>query len=172
MADPFLAEIRMFGFNFAPNGWAACDGAVMPISQNTALFSLLGTNYGGDGRSTFQLPNLQSSLSIGVGQGPGLSPRVVGETGGAAAVTLQATEMPAHRHVLMAGPSPITGQPLNANLAPTANGATAYRIPGVMAAMAPDALQSAGGSQPHQNRQPYVGLMFCIALQGIFPPRS
>lgn len=172
MADPFLAEIRMFGFNFAPIGWAACDGALMPISQATALFSLLGTSYGGDGRTTFQLPNLQGSFAVGTGQGPGLSPRSQGETSGAVTVTLQTSEMPVHRHALMAGLSSMNPGYPNSALAPTANGANAYRTSGVIAAMAPDALLSAGGSQPHENRQPYLGLLFCIALQGVFPPRG
>lgn len=172
MADPFLAEVRMFGFNFAPVGWAACDGALMPISQATALFALLGTTYGGDGRSTFALPNLQSAFAIGQGAGPGLSPRAIGDVGGVARVTLQTTEMPVHSHGLLATASPTTGSPAGAALAPTASGAAAYRIPGVTAAMSPDALLSAGGAQSHENRQPYLGLMFCIALQGIFPSRS
>lgn len=172
MADPFVAEIRMFGFNFAPSGWAMCNGALIPISQNTALFSLLGTTYGGDGRTTFSLPNLQSAFAIGPGQGPGLSPREIGETGGSANVTLLESEIPSHTHPLGATLSATTGNPAGATLAPTANGASAYRIPGATAAMAPSALLSAGGSQPHENRQPYLGLNFCIALQGVFPPRT
>ena len=172
MADPFVAEIRMFGFNFTPSGWAMCNGALIPISQNTALFSLLGTTYGGDGRVTFMLPNLQSAFAIGTGQGPGLSPRGIGETGGSANVTLQESEIPSHTHPMRAALSATSGNPSGATLAPTANGASAYRIPGVTAAMAPSALLSAGGSQSHENRQPYLGLNFCIALQGVFPPRS
>lgn len=172
MADPFVAEIRMFGFNFAPSGWALCNGALIPISQNTALFSLLGTTYGGDGRTTFSLPNLQSAFAIGPGQGPGLSPRELGETGGSANVTLLESEIPSHTHPLRASLSATTGNPAGATLAPTANGASAYRIPGATAAMAPSALLSTGGSQPHENRQPYLGLNFCIALQGVFPPRT
>lgn len=172
MADPFVAEIRMFGFNFAPSGWALCNGALIPISQNTALFSLLGTTYGGDGRTTFSLPNLQSAFAIGPGQGPGLSPRELGETGGSANVTLLESEIPSHTHPLRATLSATTGNPAGATLAPTANGASAYRIPGATAAMAPSALLSTGGSQPHENRQPYLGLNFCIALQGVFPPRT
>lgn len=172
MSDPFVAEIRMFGFNFAPSGWAMCNGALIPISQNTALFSLLGTTYGGDGRTTFSLPNLQSTFAIGPGQGPGLSQRELGETGGSANVTLLESEIPSHTHPLRATLSATTGNPTGATLAPTANGASAYRIPGATAAMAPSALLSAGGSQPHENRQPYLGLNFCIALQGVFPPRT
>jgi microcystin-dependent protein len=172
MADPFVAEIRMFGFNFAPRGWATCDGQILPIAQNTALFSLLGTTYGGDGRTNFALPNLQSAFAIGQGQGPGLSNRLLGDSGGAASVTLQTSEMPPHTHGLMSTASPTSGSPTGASLAPTATGASAYRIPGATAAMAPDALLASGGSQPHENRQPYLGMLFCIALQGVFPPRS
>lgn len=172
MADPFVAEIRMFGFNFAPRGWAFCNGQLLPLIQNTALFSLLGTTYGGDGRTTFQLPNLQSAFALGPGQGPGLSLRDLGETGGSASVTLLESEIPSHTHGMKASLSPTTGNPTGAALAPTATGASAYRIPGATAAMAPGALLSAGGSQPHENRQPYLGLNFCIALQGVFPPRS
>lgn len=172
MADQFVAEIRIMGCNFAPTGWAACDGQVLPISQNTALFSLLGTQYGGDGRSTFALPNLQGSFGIGIGQGPGLTLRQVGETGGTAKVTLQTTEIPAHSHLLISTASSSSGSPSDKMPAPTGNGASAYRIPGATAAMAPDALLSTGGTQPHENRQPYLGMMFCIALQGIFPPRG
>lgn len=172
MADPFLAEIRMFGFNFAPVGWATCDGALMPISQATALFSLLGTTYGGDGRTSFALPNLQGSFAIGPGAGPGLSPRVIGETGGVAKVALQASQIPTHTHGLRAAASPTTSSPVGAALAPTGSGAAAYRIPGATAAMAPDALLSTGGVQSHENRQPYLSLLFCIALQGIYPPRT
>lgn len=172
MADQFVAEIRIFGFNFPPTGWAFCNGQLMPINQNTALFSLVGTFYGGDGRSTFGLPNLQSTFAIGQGQGPGLSPRQVGEAGGSASVALLPSEMPTHTHALSATASATTGAPAGAALAPTATGASAYRIPGATAAMAPDALLAAGDSQPHENRQPYLGMNFCIALQGIFPPRS
>ncbi len=172
MADPFVAEIRMFGFNFAPRGWATCDGQILPLSQNTALFSLLGTTYGGDGRTSFALPNLQSAFAIGPGQGPGLSPRFLGESGGVASVTLLTAEIPPHTHGLLSTASPTSGSPTGTSLAPTANGSSAYRIPGAMATMAPDALLSSGGSQPHENRQPYQSLLFCIALQGVFPPRS
>lgn len=172
MAEPFVAEIRIFGFNFAPRGWAFCNGQLLPISQNTALFSLVGTFYGGDGRSNFGLPNLQSSFGIGQGQGPGLSPRQMGETGGSATVALQVSEIPAHTHGLLATASATTGSPAGAALAPTSTGASAYRIPGATAAMAPDALLAGGGSQPHENRPPFLALNFCIALQGIYPPRS
>ena len=172
MSDPFLGEVRMFGCNFAPTGWAACDGQIMPISQNTALFSLLGTSFGGNGINNFALPDLRDSFVLGTGDGPGLTPRQVGERGGSASVTLQASQMPAHGHGLMATLAPTTGSPEAAALAPTATGALAYRAPGALAAMAGSALAVAGGSQAHENRQPTVVLNFCIALQGIYPPRA
>jgi microcystin-dependent protein len=172
MSDQFLAEIRIVGFEFAPTGWATCDGQVLPIQQNTALFSLLGTNYGGNGTSNFALPNLQDSFAIGAGQGSGLTPRAPGETGGSASVTLLQSQMPQHAHGLLATAAATTGAPAGAALATTATGAAAYRIPSSTVSMAPDALGPAGGAQPHNNRQPYSGLMFCIAMQGIYPPRN
>jgi microcystin-dependent protein len=172
MADPFIAEIRVFGFNFAPTGWALCDGQLMPIAQNTALFSLLGTNFGGNGKSTFALPDLRDSFALGPGQGPGLTPRELGERSGAANVTLRPQEMPAHSHVLAATASATTGGPAGATLAPPAGGAATYRIPGAMAPMADSSLGQTGGDQPHENRPPYLALNFCIALQGVYPPRG
>jgi len=171
MADPFVAEIRMFGFNFPPRGWATCNGQLLPISQNTALFSLLGTNFGGDGKVTFGLPNLGDRFALGVGQGPGLSDYQVGELGGASSVTLLASEIPAHSHGLRAGASPLTDSPAGAALAPPAAGALAYRIPGSQVAMAGDSSSATGGNLPHENMPPYLTLNFCIAMQGIFPPR-
>lgn len=172
MADPFVAEIRVFGFNFAPTGWAFCDGQLLPISQNTALFSLLGTNYGGDGKSNFGLPDLRDSFALGAGNGPGLTPRGVGERGGQATVVLGTAAMPAHSHPLMATAAATTGSPSGAALAPPVTGAATYRIPGVVAAMAANSTSLTGGGQPHENRQPLLSLNFCIAMQGIFPPRS
>jgi microcystin-dependent protein len=172
MSDPFVAEIRMFGFNFAPKGWAACNGQLLPISQNTALFSLLGTNFGGDGKVTFGLPNLGDRFALGVGQGPGLTTRDVGEVGGSSSVSLIGTEMPAHSHALLAGASAQTDSPAGAALAPPAAGALAYRIPGSQVAMAADSTGAAGSGQPHENMPPYLAVNFCIAMQGIFPPRS
>lgn len=171
MAEAFVGEIRMLACNFPPRGWAFCNGQLLPISQNTALFSLLGTMYGGDGRSTFALPNLQAACAIGQGQGPGLTDRVVGESGGSATVSLLPTQIPAHAHTLMASSSALTNDPSGASLANVASGASAYRIPGATTSMAAEALSPAGGSQPHNNRPPYLALNFCIALQGIFPPR-
>ena len=172
MSEPFLAEIRVLPFNFAPRGWASCDGQLMPISQNTALFSLVGTYYGGDGKSTFGLPNLAGSFVMGTGQGAGLSPRVIGETAGQGTVSLIANEMPAHSHALMAGATPGATTAAGNAMAPSANGASVYRTPGGAAAMAGTAISPAGASQPHENRQPYLALTFCIALQGVFPARS
>lgn len=172
MAEPFLAEIRIFGFNFAPSGWASCDGQILAISQNTALFSLLGTTYGGNGTSNFALPNLQGSFAVGQGQGPGLNFYAEGQTGGEATHTLSLFELPGHTHALNATASATTGDPTGASLANVASGAYAYRIPGVTAAMATQALAATGGGQPHNNLQPYLGMLFCIAMQGIFPSRA
>jgi microcystin-dependent protein len=170
--DPFVGEIRIFAGNFAPTGWAFCNGQVMPISQNTALFSLLGTQYGGDGRSTFALPDLQARVPINQGAGPGLTPRTPGETGGAAAVTLTTAQMPAHNHALMATAAPSTGTPSAAvGLAP-ASGASIYRSGGNRVAMDAATVGVGGGGAAHNNMQPYLALNFIIALQGIFPPRN
>lgn len=174
MADPFVAEIRMLGCNFAPRGWAQCNGQLLPISQNTALFSLLGTTYGGNGQSTFGLPNLQGSVPVNSGQGPGLSDYFLGQTSGSETVTLLSTEMPNHAHAMMASSQPgedatPTGEALarsvNASLyQPTTN---ANVVP-----MSAQAVAPAGSSLPHNNMMPYVVVNFCIALQGIFPPRG
>jgi microcystin-dependent protein len=173
MSDPFVAEIRVLPFNFAPKGWANCDGQLMPISQNTALFSLLGTTYGGNGTSNFALPNLSGSFAMGAGQGAGLSLRSLGEIDGEATVSLLASEMPAHTHGLMAGITPASTSPAGNVMAPTAaGGGNVYHAPGPTATMASTAISPAGGSQPHENRQPYLALTFCIALQGIYPARS
>jgi microcystin-dependent protein len=172
MSDPFLGEVRVFGFNFPPRGWAVCNGAVLPLAQNTALFSLLGVFYGGNGLSTFGLPDLRGRAALGTGQGPGLSDRQLGQLTGAATHTLTAAEVPAHSHTLNATASATSSVPgPTLSLANTGNGAPAYRIPGTVVPMSAASLASAGGSQPHENRQPYLGLMFCIALQGVFPPR-
>lgn len=176
MADQFVAEIRMFGGNFAPSGWASCDGQLMPISQNTALFSLLGTNYGGDGKSTFGLPNLRGSMAIGSGQGPGLSDRFVGEIAGEATVTLLATEMPQHGHGAQGSLAGGTNTPTGNNWGESKLGKTALNVYAASGAanvaMNPLALSLVGSSLPHNNMPPYQCLFFIIALQGIFPPRS
>jgi len=173
MANPFLAEIRIFTGNFAPKGWALCDGQLMPISQNTALFSLLGTTYGGDGKSDFALPNLQGSVPMQAGQGPGLSLRDLGETGGEQAVTLLDSEMPAHSHGVQASTTPDQLTPVNNAWASGQKGfGNVYAPPGNNVQMSPLATSPAGGDQPHNNLMPYLTLSFCIALQGVFPPRS
>jgi microcystin-dependent protein len=173
MADPFVAEIRIFPFNFPPKGWAFCDGQLLPISQNTALFSLLGTTYGGDGKSTFALPDIQGSAVIQPGQGPGLSLHDLGETGGAETVTLLQSEIAAHSHSLVASTQPGEDPSPGGEALGRSVGASLYQTSGAgLSAMAPQALSPAGGDQPHNNMQPYLTLNFCIALQGVFPPRS
>jgi microcystin-dependent protein len=171
MADPFVAEIRIFPFNFAPRGWAFCDGQLMSISQNTALFSLLGTTYGGNGETTFALPDLQGAAPMHPGQGPGLSLHDLGESGGSDTVSLIESEMPAHSHSLR-GSNTLgdTPNPTNNALARFVN---AYQQNSTqnLVAMAPQSLAPAGGDQPHNNLMPYLTLSFCIALQGIFPQR-
>jgi len=174
MADPFVAEIRIFPFNFAPKGWAWCDGQLLPLSQNTALFSLLGTTYGGNGKSNFALPNLQASAPMHPGQGPGLSLHDLGETGGSETVSLLESEIPQHPHTVQA----VGGDPGDLQ-APTPARAIARSAKGFAyapgpadAPMAPEVLAPAGGDQPHNNMQPYLTFYFNIALQGVFPPRS
>ena len=171
MADPFVAEIRIFPFNFAPRGWAWCDGQLLPLSQNTALFSLLGTTYGGDGKSNFALPDLQGRLPMHPGQGPGLSLHDLGETGGSETVSLLESEIPAHAHVLRGDEDDGSFFAAASNF--IAGGNQMYLLPGTPnGSMAPEALAPAGGDQPHNNLQPYLTFYFCIALQGVFPPRG
>jgi len=174
LADPFVAEIRIFGFNFAPTGWAFCNGQLIPLSQNTALFSLLGTTYGGDGKSTFALPDLQGRAPMHPGQGPGLSLHDLGETGGNETVTLLEAEMPAHSHALRANSDLADLQvPGGARSLARSQNASAYQTTASpLTTMAAEALPPTGGSAPHNNLQPYQTLSFCIALQGVFPPRT
>jgi microcystin-dependent protein len=173
MADPFVAEIRIFPFNFAPKGWAFCNGQILPISQNTALFSLLGTTYGGDGKSTFALPNMQGNAPMHPGQGPGLSLHDLGETGGSETVSLLESEIPSHAHAWNAVNSDGTSQSPAANLmAGGIGGISAFATPGAIVNLAFEMIAPAGGDQPHNNMQPYLTLNFCIALQGVFPPRT
>lgn len=179
MSSPFVAEVTMFAFNFPPTGWAFCDGQLLPISQNTALFSLLGTNYGGDGKSTFGLPDIQGMAVVGQGQGPGLSPYFVGETTGAETVTLLSTEMASHNHGFTAQTVPGTTQTANGNqLAKAFSGAKTAGFTGnylTTNAVNTGMIQGtsiSGSSFPHNNMQPYLTLNFCIAMQGVFPPRG
>ena len=174
MADPFVAEIRIFPFNFAPRGWAFCDGQILPLSQNTALFSLLGTTYGGNGKSNFALPDLQGRAPMHPGQGPGLSLHDLGETGGSSTVTLLESEIPSHSHALNSHAAPADVPNPEGNAVARTIGATPYLPPAgaSLVALAPEALTPAGGDQPHNNMMPYLTFYFCIALQGVFPPRT
>lgn len=172
MADPFVAEIRIFPFNFAPKGWAWCDGQLLPLSQNTALFSLLGTTYGGNGKSNFALPDLQGRGPMQPGQGPGLSLHDLGETGGSETVTLLESEMPAHAHTVRAvNDSGTQATPGGAAMS-RANIYKASVPDGTAVTMSPNILAPAGGDAPHNNMMPYLTFYFCIALQGVFPPRT
>ncbi len=182
MSNPFVAEIRIFTGNFAPTGWAQCNGQLIPISQNTALFSLLGTTYGGDGKSTFALPNLQGAAPMQAGQGPGLSLRDLGETAGEQSVTLINTEMPQHNHILSATTTTGTTAVSNSNQLALASagggkqGAASvvnyYSTNNPTTQLSPNGMSVAGGNLPHNNMMPYLGLTFIIALQGVFPARS
>jgi microcystin-dependent protein len=174
MADPFVAEIRIFPFNFAPRGWAWCDGQLLPLSQNTALFSLLGTTYGGNGKSNFALPDLQGRAPMQPGQGPGLSLHDLGETGGSETVSLLESEIPSHSHALQATVEDGTQGTMVAGVTvATSVGGTLYQTNTAtnLVSMSPSALSPAGGDAPHNNMMPYLTFYFCIALQGVFPPR-
>jgi microcystin-dependent protein len=178
--NPFVAEIRIFPFNFAPKGWAFCDGQILPLSQYTAVFSLLGTTYGGDGKSNFALPNMQGNAPMHPGQGPGLSLHDLGETGGSETVSLLESEIPSHSHAMNCDDGGrVTGQisqPANALLAKVGSTgpANAYfsGSPGALLQLNGNAIAPAGADQPHNNMQPFLTLNFCIALQGVYPPRT
>lgn len=177
MSEPFLGEIRLFAGSFAPRDWALCNGQLLSIQQNTALFAILGTTYGGDGKTTFALPNLQDRVPLNFGQGPGLAEYALGQSGGEESVTLMQSEMPAHGHQAMADSSGsgVNASPANAvwTGTPPRGGAIVYSSSaGSPVPMSPMALQPTGGSQPHNNQQPFLALTFIIALQGIFPVRS
>lgn len=175
MSEPFIGEIKIFGFNFAPLGWAECNGQLMSIAQNTALFSILGTTYGGDGQTTFALPNLQGSAPMMWGQGNGLTPRVIGEVTGTDNVTLLTTQIPAHNHLFQNFAGPATQQNPSNNTAladPPAGRIYQTEVTQNLTLMNPMAVGVAGGSMPHNNQQPFLTLMFCIALEGIFPSRN
>lgn len=177
MTQPFIGEIQLFGFNFNPRGWAFCNGATLSIAQNTALFALIGTTYGGNGQTTYQLPNFAGRAGDQQGQGPGLSPRSLGESFGVNTVTLVSTQIPQHNHVpriyaqnnvaLRSGTPQVNG---GLSVSSSAS-ATAFRpLTAPNTQFAPNMIQpSVGGGQPHQNQQPYLGVNFCIALQGVFP---
>lgn len=174
MADPFIAEIRMFAGNFPPRDWALCDGQLLPITRYAALFSLLGTTYGGDGKTTFALPDLRGSAPLMAGQGSGLTPRSPGESGGEETVTLSLTQMTAHTHGVAASNGAGGQTPPNHvwSKAET-RGTNAYApAAGTQPAMSATALAPSGGGQPHNNLMPYVVVNFIIALQGVFPPRG
>lgn len=170
MSEPFIAEIRIFAGNFAPRSWAFCDGQLLPVAQNTALFSLIGTTYGGDGRSTTALPNLQGRAPMHPGRGPGLTSRRLGQRGGVEQVTLSEAQMANHSHTLLA-----SGEDGNSQN-PAGNhygaGTDMYRAPSNKGAMDTQSLPNTGGSQPHNNLQPFLTMNFIIALQGLYPSRS
>jgi microcystin-dependent protein len=170
MSEPFLGEIRIFPYNFAPRGWAFCQGQILSIAQNTALFSLLGTTYGGNGQTTFALPDLRGRVAVSSGQGPGLSSYSLGEETGVESVTLISTEMPAHNHLVNAANSDATDSAPVGNVPAVipSGGYTATPTGQMLAGM----VSPSGGNQPHTNIQPVLVLNFCIALQGIFPSRN
>lgn len=173
MSEPFIAEIRIFAGNFAPRSWAFCNGQLLPISQHTALFSLIGTIYGGDGRSTTALPDLRDRAPMHPGRGPGLTDRRVGERGGVTEVTLTEGQMPNHTHAMMASPNPAeSSDPAGGKALARSTGGAAYAPAANLVPLADAVLPSTGGGQSHNNRQPYLGINFIIALQGLFPSRS
>jgi microcystin-dependent protein len=172
-AEPYIGEITMFAGNFPPRGWAFCDGQILPISQNTALFSLVGTTYGGDGRTTFALPDLRGRVPLHAGTGPGLSHRTWGSRGGAERVALSDTQMPSHRHYMNGFPGDATSYNPVGNL-PALSVMPSYADPGGRTGrhMAVDAITQEGAGQAHENMQPYLTVHYIIALQGLFPPRN
>jgi microcystin-dependent protein len=172
MADQFVGEIRAVGFNFAPVGWALCNGQLLPISQNTALFSLLGTNFGGNGTSDFGLPNLQGCVPMGFGDGTGLTPRLLGELGGSQTITLLDTQIPAHGHGLNGSSSAATTPIAQGNLAALTTRPTYAAAGSLSPKLNAATIEGAGSSQPHNNLQPTLVVNFIIALQGIYPPRN
>ena len=179
MSEPFIAEVRIVGFNFAPRGWAFCDGQLLPISQNTALFSLLGTTYGGDGRSTFALPNLHNRAPMHPGRGPGLTLRSLGEKVGSSTVTLTEAKIPSHNHTFTVSkdPTPTSANPtgLYPNIYNSSSGGRTEMYkndPTLDTSFASQAISVTGGSQAHENMQPFLGLYFIIAQIGLYPSRS
>lgn len=173
MSDPYIGEIRMFGGNFAPLGWAFCDGSLLAISQYDALFALIGTTYGGDGISTFALPDLRGRLPIHQGQGAGLSPRAIGEAGGSESVALSQGQLPSHNHIPIAS-SAAGGADTPAGNYWASSASAPQFVPGDQAnvTMSGAAIQASGGNQPHDNMQPFLAVSFIIALEGIFPTQN
>ncbi len=169
MSEPFIAEIRIWANNFAPRGWAFCGGQLLPIAQNTALFSLVGTTYGGDGRTTFGLPNLSGRLPMHPGRGPGLTDRRLGQTAGAETASLTEAQMAAHSHPPQGFPTTEVANPTSTR---GIGAAPLYVTPGAVVPMAADIVGDTGGNQTHSNLQPFLSLNFCIALTGLFPSRS
>jgi microcystin-dependent protein len=179
MTSPFVGEIRCFGFNFAPTGWALCNGQLLSISQNTALFSLLGTNFGGDGQSTFGLPDLQGNVPMHWGNGPGGFTSEIGEVQGSSTVTLLSSQIPIHNHAIISQVVAPGGAaehaatpPSGASIGPSNPDGLYNTSPTINATFSPSTIAATGGSQPHDNMQPYLTLNFCIALQGVFPARN
>lgn len=176
MSQPYIGEIRMFGFGRTPNGWQACDGSLLPISENDALFALIGTTYGGNGVTTFAVPDLRGRLPVHQGQGPGLSNYVIGQSAGTETVTLMSTQMPAHTHALQATTAAATSTTPGAALLPGAVSGDTFYVNTItgnnVAAMSAQMLGSGGGSQPHENCMPTLTVQYCIALFGIFPTQG
>lgn len=178
MADPFIGEIRVFGFSVAPRGWAVCDGGLLQIAQHSAVYAILGTTYGGNGTTTFALPNLQGKAAMHWGTTPGIAPTVIGQVQGSDTVTLTTTQLPTHTHIFQGGLAAGAGSQLVATPSPTAlvsasNPQLAYApdaVPPV--AFSPQAITQSGGGQPHSNAQPRLAMLYCIALEGIYPARN
>ena len=170
MSEPFIAEVRIFAGNFAPRGWAFCNGQLLPIAQNTALFSLIGTTYGGDGRTTTALPNLQGRVPMHPGRGPGLTSHRLGQRGGSETATLAESQIPSHNHRLSANDQ--RADQTNPASTQFLGKAEMYAPPGATTPMADEALAETGGSQPHDNLQPFLAMNFIIALVGLYPSRS
>ena len=172
MSQPYLGEIRLFPYNFAPRSWAFCNGQIMAISQMTALFSLLGTTYGGNGQTTFALPDLRGRRAISSGQGPGLQFYDLGQVSGVETVTLIQTEMPQHTHSVLASTSDSSSKNPSQNILGGTASPVYAAVATANATLAPQTIGMAGGSQPHENRAPYLTLNYCIAMEGIYPSRN
>ncbi|MDX6527898.1 MAG: hypothetical protein QOF72_529 [Blastocatellia bacterium] len=172
MGEPFVGEIRMFGGNFPPSGWAFCQGQAMAISENDTLFNLIGTTYGGDGQETFNLPDLQGRLPMHMGQGSGLSAYTIGQEGGVETVTLTAQTVPIHTHALIASTNPATATTASNNITAATNQLKIYTESGASKQFAPTDLSMVGGNQPHENTQPYLCISFILSLFGVYPSQT